>query len=386
MRKKNKIILFSFVIILIGFSVLRYSNITGNSIDDNQYLEELKTLAYLNYVKDEQNIDKKNVTIYDKELISDGINIFTSDDKCEAYLMDMEGNILHKWSSKLNNKWDFVKINNNGDIIAIADPAGKNHKLISLDWDSNIKWMNNESFHHDIEITNEGNIFSIILKKINTSRGKIASDYIVFLSPEGKIKKEISVYELVKDNKIVKKKLQSENFHDLLHTNSIKIIDKNIFPIAKKGDLLITIRNINLIIIVDIENEKIIWEWGQNNLDMPHDSRLLDNGNILIFDNGWHRGYSRIIELNPITKEIVWEYTGDPKESFFTKERGGNQRLPNGNTLITESEKGRVFEVTKKGKIVWEWFNPFFTEDNKRSTLYRMNRLDKNKVKELLND
>jgi len=39
---------------------------------------------------------------------------------------------------------------------------------------------------------------------------------------------------------------------------------------------------------------------------------------------------------------------------------GYAQRLPNGNTLITESSFGRFFEVTKQGEIVWEYVNPFF--------------------------
>jgi hypothetical protein len=39
---------------------------------------------------------------------------------------------------------------------------------------------------------------------------------------------------------------------------------------------------------------------------------------------------------------------------------GNAQRLPNGNTLITESAFGRFFEVTREGEIVWEYVNPFF--------------------------
>jgi hypothetical protein len=65
--------------------------------------------------------------------------------------------------------------------------------------------------------------------------------------------------------------------------------------------------------------------------------------------------YSRAIEVNPATNEIVWKYQDKPTWSFFNA-----QRLPNGNTLITESSFGRMFEVTKEGEIVWEYVNPFF--------------------------
>jgi len=33
--------------------------------------------------------------------------------------------------------------------------------------------------------------------------------------------------------------------------------------------------------------------------------------------------------------------------------------LPNGNTLICEGAPGRIFEVTPRHDIVWEYINPF---------------------------
>lgn len=49
------------------------------------------------------------------------------------------------------------------------------------------------------------------------------------------------------------------------------------------------------------------------------------------------RDYSRVIEVEPVKRKVVWEYKAEPPESFFSGVMGGNQRLPNGNTLITES-------------------------------------------------
>ena len=128
--------------------------------------------------------------------------------------------------------------------------------------------------------------------------------------------------------------------------------------------------------VVDVKEEKIIWSYGRGILDKPHHPTLLDNGNILIFDNGRTREYSRIIELDPVTKEIVWKYQADPRDSFSSYWGGSSQRLPNGNTLITESHRGRVFEVTKNGQKVWEFYNPRTWErENKRGTIYRMMRI-----------
>jgi len=90
-----------------------------------------------------------------------------------------------------------------------------------------------------------------------------------------------------------------------------------------------------------------------------HAPTLLANGNVLIFDNGVHRlddamPYSRVIEVNPATNQIVWKYQDKPAWNFFSPRMGLAQRLPNGNTLITESSFGRFFEVTSQGEIVWD--------------------------------
>jgi hypothetical protein len=111
-------------------------------------------------------------------------------------------------------------------------------------------------------------------------------------------------------------------------------------------------------------------------LEHPHEPKLLGNGKILIFDNGHRRKYSRVLELVPGTREIAWEYRAGSPGAFFTEVRGSVQRLPNGNTLITESDKGHVFEITRDGEVVWRWLNPLFSLEGKRAIVYRMKRLD----------
>ena len=94
---------------------------------------------------------------------------------------------------------------------------------------------------------------------------------------------------------------------------------------------------------------------------------------------------SRVLELDPVRREIVWSFEGDPPESFFSKRRGSNQRLPNGNTLICESEKGRVFEVDTQGELVWEFWNPEVRED-RRKRIYRFMRKSEEEVQNLFRE
>lgn len=119
-------------------------------------------------------------------------------------------------------------------------------------------------------------------------------------------------------------------------------------------------------------------------------------GNIMVFDNGGGAGFgesnpfapdgrfiverysSRVLEIDPVTMEKVWEYSiqGHGRFHFFSHNVSMAQRLPNGNTLITEGAAGRVFEVTVEGEIVWEYLNPFFYEpDDTRHNIYRAYRV-----------
>jgi Arylsulfotransferase (ASST) len=131
------------------------------------------------------------------------------------------------------------------------------------------------------------------------------------------------------------------------------------------GDILASFRPTSTVVRISRKTGKITWKLGPPTVSGQHAPTQLANGNILIFDNGVHRlddsmPYSRVIEVNPVTNEIAWKYQDSPAWNFFSPRMGCAQRLPNGNTLITESSFGRFFEVTKEREIVWEYVNPFF--------------------------
>jgi hypothetical protein len=116
---------------------------------------------------------------------------------------------------------------------------------------------------------------------------------------------------------------------------------------------------------------------------------MLPNGNILIYDNGsnWAsdtRGKTRILELDPISEEIVWSYQERGGYTFFSSSRGSSERLPNDNIYIAESNSGRLFEVTRDGRLVWEFLNPDRDEKGYRLPIYRTTHYPREKVAELL--
>ena len=80
---------------------------------------------------------------------------------------------------------------------------------------------------------------------------------------------------------------------------------------------------------------------------------------------------------------IEWEYTAEPRESFFSPYISGAQRLPNGNTLICEGSKARLFEVTGEGEVVWDFVNLHRAPDS-RGAIYRCLRYSPSEVAGLL--
>jgi hypothetical protein len=384
----------------------------SGKIANDSSLEKLKALGYVNWAPAENNFEKRGVVQYNSELAFKGINLYNSLTLPEAYLIDMHGNIVHKWSKKVVgcNSWNHhVEMYENGDLLIVAA-----HKmLIYLDWNSNIKWKKKMSCHHDVCIDENKRIHVLTHKReLVFWHGipvPIGNDYIVILSPDGKLEKKVSVFSLVKNHvpfssivKIYKGLLKifepeillslsknifnlskcnvteifPENYFDILHTNSIEIMDRSIEYFCKKSDWLISIRQLDLVGVVNTKKMELSWCWGQGELSRQHHPTLLENGNVLIYDNGPDRKFTRIVELNPLTKKVVWKYKTSPPENFYSALMGGNQRLANGNTLITESDKGHVFEITKEGKVVWEFYNPNIkSEDKERESIYRMIRI-----------
>ncbi|MCB0335069.1 MAG: hypothetical protein KDD62_02145, partial [Bdellovibrionales bacterium] len=166
---------------------------------------------------------------------------------------------------------------------------------------------------------------------------------------------------------------------DVFHTNSLEVLREDIPGIARAGNILLSVRQLNSIMIVDLEEEESIWYWGQQRIQRQHHASVLKNGNLLLLDNGTFREHSRGIELNPRSEEIVWSYGSRKNQRFFCTFRGGIQRLPNGNTLITNADQDVAFELTPDKRKVWSLTlrapNSGGDDDGSQQIMYRMRRL-----------
>lgn len=192
-------------------------------------------------------------------------------------------------------------------------------------------------------------------------------------------------------------------------------------------NLILDSREAGILAIVDRQSGRIVWRAGPYYRDGddkklgwiigPHHTHMIakglpGEGNILVFDNGGQSGYgppndiapkgigvmrrqyTRVIEFNPLTKDIVWEYSPSTANKpdqvlgikLFSPFISSAQRLLNGNTLITEGANGRIIEITKDFDLVWEYISPYLWDSSApraRNLVYRAYRVPYNWVPQL---
>jgi hypothetical protein len=212
---------------------------------------------------------------------------------------------------------------------------------------------------------------------------KTRDDHLTLLGQDGTVVESMSLLDAIRNNadvfplQPVKPSGQGVRpWVDLFHANSIEWMHHDsLFPKHDRygpNNVLVCFRHQDRVAIFNWPENKVVWSWGQEQISGPHDARVLKNGHILLFDNGLGRGWSRAIEVDPLIGEIVWEYRSDPPHRFYTASKGSVQRLPNGNTLLAESDQGRAIEVTPDGEVVWKFTCPYRLDDGKRAAIVRM--------------
>ena len=200
----------------------------------------------------------------------------------------------------------------------------------------------------------------------------VRSDRILEIDPEGNVVWDWKAHEHLDLNSCGRrncdKTVYTKNTHDWTHTNTAFPVPENRWyreghQEFKPGNIVILPRNWSTAMIIDRDSKEVVWSYTgdyKGGLDGSHEAHMIAEGlpgagNILIFDNGVkiHKKESYILEINPVTKDVVWVY--DAGKDFHSLRRGAVQRLPNGNTLISEDLKGRCFEVTPTQEIVWSY-------------------------------
>lgn len=294
-----------------------------------------------------------------------------------VWLIDMKGNFVHHWRLDHDPGAHGVLLPNGNLFYAGQLPrgplpefgAGGSGELLEIDWDGNVVWKYEDPYmHHDFHRLPNGNIMT--LRWVKTPDGIVAKvkGGIPGTEMEGVMWSD-SFREITPDGKVVWEWLGYEHLDPKVDIicplcNRSEWTHINTCFVLPDGNVLTSLHQLNTIAIIDKSTGDFKWRWGPGELAHQHDPNMIENGNILVFDNGSHRpgklgGVSRVLEVN-LDGEIVWEFREESPLHFYSAILSGCQRLPNGNTLICEGAIGRFIEVTPEKEIVWEYSSPFY--------------------------
>ncbi len=174
-----------------------------------------------------------------------------------------------------------------------------------------------------------------------------------------------------------------------LHGNSMSLVGPNHWfdeghTELDPANIIYSSRNANFVLIISRATGQVVWRIGPDFAGRPeeklgqfagqHNPHIIPlglpgAGNMLVFDDGGASGYggpedsdrysrnwSRVLEFNPITMDIVWQYGSESgADNMFSNILSNAQRLPNGNTVITLGVPGKVIEVTPDKQIAWQF-------------------------------
>jgi hypothetical protein len=314
------------------------------------------------------------VTCSERELFQPGYVLFAPAGGKECFLLGERGEIAHQWRlpGMLGNYGQLLE---NGNLLISVKAKGGPRlaagggRLLEFDPGGEIVWEHTDLFqHHDFNPTPSGNVLYLSWELTPSNEadrikgGLPDSDHA-----DGGVYEDV-LREVDRDGKIVWEWRLKDHFpYDTYplrpNTNRHEFAHANTCHVQPDGNILVSFRQLDLIILVNRETGAIDWEMADRSWGGQHDCQRLKNGNIILFANGSEQPtpeHSRILEIDPKTKEIAWQYKGKPAVTFYSPRVSGVHRMPNGNTFICEGQHGRMFEVTQDGEIVWEYVSPLY--------------------------
>ncbi|HMV69970.1 MAG TPA: arylsulfotransferase family protein [Myxococcota bacterium] len=322
---------------------------------------------------------------------SGGWNFYTVGGQTAAFLVDMDGHEVWRWTVAVGDVWPELAdearkaswrralLLPGGDVIGVWTDYG----VARVDRTGAIRWARYAAVHHDLQLTPDGGV--IVLEHeprrvpwIDPDRD-VFEDFVVWLGPDGSELRRVSVLEAFKRNPDFRR-IWGQRSHDGVdpfHTNSLEVLDDRLVgdgsPL-RPGQILLSMRHLDTVAVLDPDAETITWTL-QDTFHGQHDPRTVGPFEILVFDNRGLKDTSRLLAYDVRTKQRTWSYEGDPAHPFFTIDCGHAQRLADGHTLVNESAAGRAFEITPEGKTVWEYRSPYRVGGGKVARFYEFRRV-----------
>jgi hypothetical protein len=357
------------------------------------------------------------VIYYKSNKAYDGYTLFAPNSCKKTYLIDMEGNLVHSWNSQYFPGL-YAELLPNGNLLRGGRPPykycgidGVSGLVEEIDWSGKVVWKyelasKDQVQHHAFDRMPNGNTLILGWERISNEKmiekgrdpktipeksvpGKgvyhrdFWLDFVIEVNPAGKTVWEWHAFDHLGkgpdklDPNYVLPMPVGEIYatYDWSHFNSVDYVPET-------DQVLMNSRNLAEIYLVSHKTGKIEYRWGNpcaygagkcpsyfdvgdQKMFGSHDARWLGDGKVSIFDNSSENPEgtrSKVLIVNTKTNEIEWKYEAWDQSSFFSHRQGAAQVLPNGNVLVTSSNTGHVFEVTKNREIAWDFVNPMIKD------------------------
>jgi hypothetical protein len=353
----------------------------------------------------EEGYDRHGVRAVSPEEMQPGLTLISSSWKesdgwdPELRLVDEKGRVVHKW--RLNRESVFQESETqratpsntgvhgsrllpNGNVVLNLEYVG----TVRLDACGNIRWSLAGGNHHSVAQADDGSFWVPGISPQRRSKSKrypngfpglkdrgIWVDKILNISRNGKVISMINIIDMIYENGLdrhIEKMMgglgdpgkKDENIDNITHLNDVEPLSSSMadeYSLFGAGDLLVSLRNLNLIFVFDPETKNVKWSSSAPFI-YQHDPDFTGEGWIGVFDNnpslvrnGRMIDKSRILSIQTHADSVAVLYPTHHAGPFFTEVQGKWQKLENGNMLLTEAQKGRVVEVSPSGRTVWEW-------------------------------
>lgn len=265
-----------------------------------------------------------------------------------------------------------IALMDNGDFVFNFEHLG----MVRIDGCGRTVWRLPYRTHHSIEVDSDGTIWAsgqINHYQPSPDFPNHVPPFIEYtavqVSPDGKILREISIPEILRKNDLAGLLYMANTANrrtdvtgDTLHLNDVEPFPTSLREgYFRRGDIMVSLRNINAVFVFEAATGKVKY-LNVGRFVRQHDPDFVDGDTISVFDNnnlapGGRNLKSRIVIERPALSTHEVYYDGDARRSFYTSILGKHQWLPGGNLLVTESQGGRVFELDRDRRIVWEYVN-----------------------------
>lgn len=314
-------------------------------------------------------------------------------------VVDRNGTIIHEWKPGWFDIWGKDREGFDPVRLPQSDPGAVLHGveilpngdfLVNFEHLSTLRatpcgdvvWKLKNHGHHFVHIADDDTIWVGSDRTITNGEtgyqnhnAPLNSWAIQQLSMDGKIIQTVEVIDILRENDLLgllhMSALGDETTvvsGDTTHLNDVDIFPEHMeSQVFSPGDIMISLRNINTVIVVDPVNFKVKFQ-ATGNFLRQHDADFAPGDKILVYDNrnlslpgepyatqGWLQ--SRIVELDARTGKSRVAFQGEGKSRFYSVIMGRQQLLENGNLMIVSPVEGRAMEVSPNGDLLWQIFN-----------------------------